>query len=177
MGAQESRAGGHGSRNGIGPKEWLKGKQTVTAADLGNDIWVRIERTNRVLEKYGKGDFIANMPVLFAMYYYAVTALMQIPEDPTGLELQRMYRANVENLAEECLIEDEDAADMTASFQDACRSIAEEYMQEKERRGEEFNPFGAIVTASARLAGLDYSDVRVELANALADFAVSYRVK
>ncbi len=160
-----------------GPKEWLKGKQTVTAEDLGNDIWVRVERTNRVLEKYGRGDFLKNMPVLFALYYYAVVALMQIPEDPVGLALQRMYRENVENLAEECLIEDEDAEGMTASFQEACRSIAAEYTAQQEHDGGSFNPFGAIVTAAARLVELDYSDVRVELANALADFAVSYRVK
>ena len=32
------------------PKDWLKGRQTVTAEDLSNDIWVRIERVNRVLD-------------------------------------------------------------------------------------------------------------------------------
>lgn len=160
-----------------GPKEWLKGKQTVTTEDLGNDIWVRIERTNRVLEKYGQGDFIRNMPALFAMYYYAAVALMQVPEDPVGLALQRMYRENVDNLAEECLIEDADAEGMVEAFADACRKTAEEYNAAKARDGEGFNPFGAIVTAAARLVELDYSDVRVELANALADFAVSYQVK
>ena len=75
-----------------GPKEWLKGRKTATAEDLSNDIWVRIERVNRVLEQYGRGDFIKNMPVLFALYYYAVVAVMQIPEEPTGMELQRIYR-------------------------------------------------------------------------------------
>ena len=160
-----------------GPKEWLKENQTVTAEDLGNDIWVRIERTNRVLEKYGRGDFIANMPALFAMYYYAAVALMQIPEDPVGMELQKMYRENVQNLADECLIEDEDAEGMVDAFADACRATAEEYNEARERDGAEFNPFGAIVTAAARTVALDYSDVRVELANALADFAVSYKVK
>ena len=33
-----------------GPKEWLKGRKTATAEDLSNDIWVRIERVNRVLD-------------------------------------------------------------------------------------------------------------------------------
>ena len=72
------------------PKEWLKARKTVTAEDLSNDIWVRIERTNRSLEKFGRGDFIENMPVLFAMYYYGLIMLMQVPEDPTGLDLQRI---------------------------------------------------------------------------------------
>ena len=69
------------------PKDWLKEKQTATAEDLSNDIWIRIERVNRVLEKYGRGDFIKNMPVLFAMYYYTVVTVMQIPEQPTGIAI------------------------------------------------------------------------------------------
>ena len=51
-----------------GARDWLKKHQTATVQDLSNDMWVRIERTNRMLEQYGRGDFVENMPVLFALY-------------------------------------------------------------------------------------------------------------
>ena len=35
---------------------------------------------DRVLERYGRGNFIENMPLLFAMYYYTAVLVMQIPE-------------------------------------------------------------------------------------------------
>lgn len=159
-----------------GPKDWLKDKQTVTAEDLSNDIWIRIERMNRVLEKYGKGDFIRNMPVLFAMYYYTVVTIMQIPESPTGMELQRIYMSNVQNLDDECLIEEGQAEEMITSFHNACQIIADTYVQEKQNEEKEFNPFSSIVHEGARLLELPYSDIHVEIAQHLADFAVSYRV-
>lgn len=159
-----------------GPKDWLKGKQTATAEDLSNDIWIRVERANRVLEKYGRGDFIKNMPVLFAMFYYAVVTIMQIPEEPTGMELQRIYRSNVRNLDDECLIEDGEAENMVDDFHTACQKLADAYVAQKQKEGE-FNPFAVIVTEVSRMLGLDYQDIHVELANHLADFAVSYRVE
>lgn len=161
---------------GKGPRAWLKEKQTVTVEDLSNDIWIRIERVNRSLEKYGRGDFIRNMPVLFAMYYYAVVTIMQIPEEPTGADLQRIYRANVQNLDDECLIEEGEAAQMVEDFHEACRKMAEAYVRAKNEGEQEFNPFAVIVTEVSKLLGLDYQDIHVELANHLADFAMSYRV-
>ena len=158
------------------PRQWLKGRKTATAEDLSNDIWVRIERANRVLEKYGRGDFIQNMPVLFALYYYAVVAIMQIPEEPTGMDLQRIYRDNVQNLEDECLIEEAEAAAMVRDFHTACQKLADAYLAARADESREFNPFGALVTETARLLELPYQDVRLELANHLADFAVSYRV-
>lgn len=159
-----------------GPKDWLKSKQTATAEDLSNDIWIRIERTNRVLEKYGRGNFIQNMPALFAMYYYAVVTIMQIPEEPTGMELQRIYRDNVHNLDDECLIEEGEAQHMIDDFHTACQKLADAYVAAKQEKKEEFNPFAVIVTEVSRLVGLDYADIHVELAQHLAEFAVSYRV-
>ena len=46
---------------------------------------------NRMLEQYGRGDFVENMPVLFALYYCTAITVMQIPEEPTGMELQKLY--------------------------------------------------------------------------------------
>ena len=158
------------------PKDWLKEKQTATAEDLSNDIWIRIERVNRVLEKYGRGDFIRNMPVLFAMYYYTVVTVMQIPEQPTGMELQRIYRDNVQNLDDECLIEDGEAEAMVQDFQNACQKMAEAYVSAKEYAQGAFNPVSVIITETAKLLDLPYQDIHLELANHLADFAVSYRV-
>lgn len=159
-----------------GPKEWLKGRKTATAEDLSNDIWVRIERVNRVLEQYGRGDFIKNMPVLFALYYYAVVTVMQIPEEPTGMELQRIYRDNVKNLEEECLIEEEEETAMVEDFHTACRKLANAYVAARADESREFNPFSVLVTETAALLGLSCQDVHLALANHLADFAVSYRV-
>lgn len=160
----------------MNPKDWLKDKQTATAEDLSNDIWVRIERMNRALEKYGRGDFVQNMPVLFAMYYYTVVTVMQIPETPTGMELQRIYQDNVHNLDDECLIEEGQAEEMIHAFQDACQKIADAYVAEKQDESREFNPFRAIVHEGARLLELPYNDIHVEIVQHLADFAVSYRV-
>ena len=42
-----------------GARDWLKKHQTATVQDLSNDMWVRIERTNRMLEQYGRGDSYA----------------------------------------------------------------------------------------------------------------------
>ena len=98
------------------PADWLMNRKTATAEDLSNDIWLRIDRVNRMLEKYGRGDFIHNMPILFAMYYYTVVTVMQIPEEPTGMELQRIYRNNIKDLDDECLIEDEDGTKMIEDF-------------------------------------------------------------
>lgn len=158
------------------PKDWLKEKQTATAEDLSNDIWIRIERVNRVLEKYGRGDFIKNMPVLFAMFYYTVVTVMQIPEQPTGMELQRIYRENVQNLDDECLIEDGEAEAMVQDFKTACQKMAEAYVAEKAAAEKAFNPVSVIITETAKLLELPYQDIHLELANHLADFAVSYRV-
>lgn len=158
------------------PRQWLIGHKTATTEDLSNDIWIRIERTNRMLEKYGRGDFIANMPVLFAMYYDAAVTLMQIPEDPVGMDLQRIFLQNVRDLEQECLIEPEEMDAMVDHFHHACQSIAEACMEGKQRDGEKFNPFGAVVTATAKLLELSYSDIHIELANYLADFLVSYRL-
>lgn len=157
------------------PREWLKARQTVTAEDLSNDIWVRIERTNRSLEKFGRGDFIENMPVLFAMYYYGLIMLMQVPEDPTGLDLQRIYRDNVKGLEDECLIEEDEAQEMVDAFHDACQKMADGCVRAKAEQGKDFNPFGAIVTEVGKLLNLSYSDVHIELANHLAEFAMTYR--
>ena len=159
------------------PRDWLKGKQTATAMDLSNDIWVRIEHVNRVLERYGRGNFIENMPPLFAMYYYAVVTVMKIPEEPTGMELQKIYYENVRNLADECLIGDDEAEGMIARFHSTCQKLADAYVAEKTEKGEDFNPFTPIVHATSREIGLDYGDINVALAQHLADFAVSYQVK
>ena len=156
--------------------DWLKGHQTATATDLSNDIWVRIERVNRVLEKYGRGDFVHNMPVLFAMYYYAVVTLMQIPEKPTGQELQKLYRENLLDIEEDCLIEEGGAARMVEEFHAACQSLADAYVADKKDTSKAFNPVTPIITATAKLLDLPYQDIHMELAHHLADFAVSYRV-
>ena len=158
------------------PKDWLKEKQTATAEDLSNDIWIRIERANRILEKYGRGDFIRNMPLLFAMYYYTVVTVMQIPEEPTGMELQRIYGENVQNLDDECLIEDDEAEAMVRDFRDACQKIADAYVSARQDPEEAFNPVSVIIRETAKLLELPYQDIHLELANHLADFAVSYRV-
>ncbi len=158
------------------PKDWLKERQTATAEDLSNDIWIRIERVNRVLERYGRGNFIENMPLLFAMYYYTAVLVMQIPEEPVGMELQRIYRDNVQNLDDECLIEDGEAEAMIADFHGACKTLAAACVAAREQDSEAFNPVSVIITESARLLELPYQDVHRELANHLAEFAVSYRV-
>ena len=93
-----------------GARDWLKKHQTATVQDLSNDMWVRIERTNRMLEQYGRGDFVENMPVLFALYYCTAITVMQIPEEPTGIELQKLYLENVRNLENECLIDEKESA-------------------------------------------------------------------
>ena len=157
------------------PRQWLKTRKTATAEDLSNDIWVRIERTNRSLEKYGRGDFLANMPVLFAMYYYGLVLLMQVPEEPTGMDLQRLYRDNVKALEDECLIDEEEGRAMVDGFHDACQKMADGCVRAKAAQGKDFNPFGAIVTEAAALLGLPYSDIRLELANHLAEFAMTYK--
>ncbi len=158
------------------PTDWLMHRKTATAADLSNDIWLRIDRVNRMLEKYGRGDFIQNMPILFAMYYYTVVTIMQIPEEPTGMELQRIYRDNIKNLEDECLIEQEEGTKMLDDFYAACQKMADRYVQEKEGQGDAFNPVSVIITEAAKLLELPYQDIHMELAQHLADFAVSYRV-
>ena len=158
------------------PADWLMNRKTATAEDLSNDIWLRIDRVNRMLEKYGHGDFIHNMPILFAMYYYTVVTVMQIPEEPTGMELQRIYRNNIKDLDDECLIEDEDGTKMIEDFHAACRNMAEKYVEEKKTQGDAFNPVSVIITEAAKLLELPYQDIHIELAQHLADFAVSYRV-
>ena len=99
-----------------GARDWLKKHQTATVQDLSNDMWVRIERTNRMLEQYGRGDFVENMPVLFALYYCTAITVMQIPEEPTGIELQKLYLENVRNLENECLIDEKESAHMVDAF-------------------------------------------------------------
>ena len=136
---------------------------------------MRIERTNRSLEKYGRGDFLANMPVLFAMYYYGLVLLMQVPEEPTGMDLQRLYRDNVKALEDECLIDEEEGRAMVDGFHDACQKMADGCVRAKAEQGKDFNPFGAIVTEAAALLDLPYSDIRLELANHLAEFAMTYK--
>lgn len=160
-----------------GARDWLKEHQTATVQDLSNDMFVRIERTNRMLEQYGRGDFVENMPVLFAMYYCTAVTVMQIPEKPTGMELQKLYLENVCNLENECLIDETESVHMVNAFHEACRSIAQESMETAEQPEEKPNPFAPIIRAGARRLGLPYRDVHVELIQFLADFAVSYRIQ
>ena len=49
-------------------------------------------------------------------------------------------------------------------------------MSAKEDTQSEFNPVSVIITETAKLLELPYQDIHLELANHLADFAVSYRV-
>ena len=160
-----------------GARDWLKEHQTATVQDLSNDMWVRIERTNRMLEQYGRGDFVENMPVLFAMYYCTAVTVMQIPEEPTGMELQKLYLENVRNLENECLIDEKESAHMVDAFHEACRSIAQERVGMAEQSEEKPNPFTPIIRAGARCLGLPYRDIHLELIQFLTDFAISYRIQ
>ena len=152
-----------------GARDWLKKHQTATVQDLSNDMWVRIERTNRMLEQYGRGDFVENMPVLFALYYCTAITVMQIPEEPTGMELQKLYLENVRNLENECLIDEKESAHMVDAFHEACRSIAQERVGMAEQSEEKPNPFTPIIRAGARCLGLPYRDIHLELIQFLTD--------
>ena len=92
------------------------------------------------------------------------------------MELQRIYRDNVKNLEEECLIEEEEETAMVEDFHTACRKLADAYVAARADESREFNPFSVLVTETAALLGLSCQDVHLALANHLADFAVSYRV-
>lgn len=138
-------------------------------AAVGNCLWQHLYRAQTALEKLGAGDIRDTMPVLFAMYFFAVERLMQIPEEEAEA-LQSEYQDNVQNLADEGLIDRVQAGTMISAAAAAAGKIAESYLAEQSRQDP--NPIRGIVKGTSGVLGLDYGEVNQELAASLADFVV-----
>ena len=136
---------------------------------IGVSLWQHLYRAQTALEKLGGGDLTATMPVLFAMYYYAVETVMQIPEGE-AVHLQEEFQDNVRDLANDGLIDDFKAGEMILAAKTAAETITAAYLEEC--KGESPNPIRAIVKGAAGALGLDYGDVNQELARSLTDFVV-----
>lgn len=136
---------------------------------IGVSLWQHLYRVQTALEKLGAGDLTATMPALFAMYYYAVETVMQIPEEE-AVKLQQEFQDNVRDLAAEGLIDDVKAGTMIAAARDAAGEITGVYLEEL--KADAPNPIRAIVKGAAKALGLDFGDVNQELALSLTDFVV-----
>lgn len=136
---------------------------------IGVSLWQHLYRAQTALEKLGGGGLTATMPALFAMYYYAVETVMQIPAEE-AVRLQQEFQDNVRDLAAEGLIDDFQAGSMIAAAKDAAEAITKVYLEEL--KAQEPNPIRAIVKGTAGVLGLDYGDVNQELALSLTDFVV-----
>ncbi len=117
-----------------GARDWLKKHQTATVQDLSNDMWVRIERTKPHAGAVRPRGLCGKYAGAFALYYCTAITVMQIPEEPTGMELQKLYLENVRNLENECLIDEKESAHMVDAFHEACRSIAQERVEWRSSR-------------------------------------------
>lgn len=138
-------------------------------AHVGASLWQHLYRAQSALEKLGAADLSQCLPVLFAMYYYAVETIMQVPaEEAQSLQLE--FQENVRNLAQEEYISPAQAEGMLRLAKDAAEEITRVYRSELEQP--EPNPIRAIVKGASQSLGLDYGDVNRELALSLTDFVV-----
>ena len=141
---------------------------------IGVSLWQHLYRAQTALEKLGGGDLTATMPALFAMYYYAVETVMQIPEEE-AVGLQQEFQDNVRDLAAEGLIDDFRAGEMILAAKTAAEEITKVYLEEL--KADSPNPIRAIVKGTAGVLGLDFGDVNQELALSLTDFVVMSSVE
>ncbi len=138
-------------------------------AHIGVSLWQHLYRAQTALEKLGAGDLRETMPALFAMYYYAVETVMQIPEEE-AVKLQMEFQDNVRDLAAEGMVDEVQAGTMISQARAAAEAITEVYLEEL--KAQEPNPIRAIVKGTAGVLGLDFGDVNQELALSLTDFVV-----
>ena len=159
---------------------YSKNPQDKLAEELKNGIWIRIDRVNHILEDFGVGDFVENMPVLFALYYYASLHILHVAEDPIGLALQQSYRSSVADLDDDCLIEEEEAAEMIDEFHDAYQSmveVVEEVVvpEGKDKKTLEGDTMAVLLVEAERLMGFYDESITFELAAHLEEFVLYYR--
>ena len=138
-------------------------------AHVGAALWQHLYRSQSALEKLGATDLTVCLPVLFAMYYYAVEAVMQVPAQEAQT-LQREFQENVRDLAQEEYLTPGQAEGMLRRAREAAEEITRTYREELEQPLP--NPIRAIVKGASRSLGMDYGDVNRELALGLTDFVV-----
>ena len=149
--------------------------ELASMEDFSNDIWIRLDRASHLLGRSEPEEFAAALPPLYALYYYAATALLSVPEHPEGDVLRKSFRENAEDLEDACIIEDGEAEEMVRSMEaclDAIRHAAESAMEQDETG----SPVTAAVAAVCRQLSCEEETVKTGLAREIADFALHYRM-
>jgi hypothetical protein len=136
---------------------------------ISASLWQHLYQAQGELEKYGAGDLTATLPTLFAMYYYGVETIMQIPQEE-AMPLQTEFQDNVRDLAADGLISEDQATSMLAAAWSAAEEITKVYLAEL--NAPQPNPIRAIVKGASGVLGLDFGEVNQLLATSLTDFVV-----